>query len=153
MIHSEKTASCRHLLAKLHNLQKQSAIYRHTYRIASLNRQTSQSTRNKRVHHVVLNTSTQRSVCVSIQVLLRTSDMCVQDSIPDVAETEEGQSVPPLTLTVLSVSVCEVRQMERETVAFELTQVQEKHDMRVYSSLFYYCGVLLYQQTGPIIIE
>ncbi len=56
-----------------------------------------------------------------------------QDSIPDEAETEEGQSVPPLTLTVLSVSVCEVRQMERETVAFELTQVQEKHDMRVYS--------------------
>ncbi len=49
--------------------------------------------------------------------------------------------------------------MERETVAFEQTQVQEKHDMRVYimeSDLLLWWRnlcVLLYQQTGPIIIE
>lgn len=82
-----------------------------------------------------------------------------QDSISDVAETEEGQSVQPLTLTVWTASVCEARQMERENVAFELTQVQQKRDMHVYSMepvlllLWGNLCVLLYQPTGQIIIE
>lgn len=81
MIHSEKTASCRHLLAKWHNLQKQSATYRHTYRIASLNRQNKSKNQKKRVQHVVLNTSTQRSVCVCLSRFSSVPQTCVYSDV------------------------------------------------------------------------